>query len=134
MGRRAGRLDDPTVNSLDACSQVAKQKKLMDTGKLMGMTQLDFGKIPEKRVGVVNLRNQVGNRVLDERALFYEQSGSLVFFLMNRCGDEGREAVIAYMRSHFRGGSPKDPSGKLGFESAKDLHAKFEAFLLSLLE
>ena len=134
MGRRAGRLDDPTVNSLDACSQVAKQKKLLDTAELVAMNQLDFGKIPEERVAVVNLRNSTGGRVLDKRALFYEQSGSLVFFLMNRCGDEGREALITYMRSHYRGGTPKDPSSQFGFESGKDMHEKFEAFLLSLLE
>lgn len=134
MGRRAGRLDDTTVNSLDACSQVAKQRKLMDTAELVGMTQIDFGKIPEERVTDVNLRNTVGGRVLDQRALFYEQSGSLVFFLMNRCGDAGREALIKYMRKHYSGNSPKDPSEDFGFENGKDMHEKFQAFLLSLVE
>jgi hypothetical protein len=134
MGRRAGKLDDPTVNSLDACSQVARQKKLIDTAELVGMNQFDFGKIPEKHVADVRLRSSVGNRRLDYRALFYEQSGSLVFFLMNRRGDEGREALIDYMRKHYRGATPKDPSEAFGFESGKDLHEKFEAFLMSLVE
>ncbi|NNL67543.1 MAG: hypothetical protein HKP30_14935 [Myxococcales bacterium] len=134
MGRRAGRLDDPTVNSLDACSQVAKQKKLLDTAELVGMNQLDFAKIPEKHVADVQLRNSVGNRRLDHRALFYEQSGSLVFYLMNERGDEGREALITYMRKHYRGGTPKDPSEAFGFDDGKDLHESFQEFLLSLVE
>ncbi len=134
MGRRAGRLDDPTVNSLDACSQVAKQGKLIDAAELVGMTQIDFGKIPEKHVADVELRNTVGNRRLDYRALFYEEAGSLVFFLMNQRGEEGREALIDYMRKHYRGGTPKDPSGAFGFDDGKDMHEKFQAFLLSLVE
>jgi len=53
---------------------------------------------------------------------------------MNRCGDEGRRALIKYMRSYYGSSSVKDPSQQFGFESGKDMHEKFKAFLLSLVE
>ncbi len=134
MGRRAGRLDDPTVSSLDATSQVAKQDKIMQVPDLVAMTQIDFSKIPEKQVAVVFLRNTVGNRVLDVRALFYEQAGSLVFFMMNRCGEEGRAALERYMRGYYSGRAAKDPSKELGFADSAEFHAKFREFLMSLLK
>jgi len=134
MGRRQGRLDDPTVTSLDGCSQVARIDKLLNTAELVAMTQVQFSKIPEKHIADVDLRNTIGNRRFDYRALFYEQSGSLVFFLMNRCGDEGRQALIKYMRNYYGSSSVKDPSTRFGFESGEDMHEKFKAFLLSLVK
>ncbi len=134
MGRRRGRMDDTTVSSLDATSQVAKQEKLWSVPELLEMNQAAFAKIPEERVAVVELRNTVGNRVLDKRALFYEQSGSMVFFMMTMRGEEGRDALIKYMRLHYTGRSPSDPADRFGFDDGKALHAAFETFLRSLLE
>jgi len=44
MGRRQGKLDDATVTSLDGCSQVARQDKLLNTAELVAMTQIAFSR------------------------------------------------------------------------------------------
>ncbi len=134
MSRRRGRLDDETAPSLDSASQVARVDKLMDTAELVGMNQFEFGQIKEKPVATITLRNTMQSRVVDVRGLFYEQSGGLVFFLMNKCGEDTREAMINYMRQHYEGRSPSEPFSNLGFEDGKDFHAKYEAYLKSLAE
>ena len=60
--------------------------------------------------------------------------GSLVFYLMNRAGEEARDAFLGYVRQHYKGVSGPDPSMSFGFADNKDLHAKFAAFLKSLRE
>ena len=98
------------------------------------MAQRDFSKMPENHVADVRLRNTLQSRRLNTRALFYEQSGSLVFFMMNERGDEGRQAIIDYMRRYYRGRTKADGWKDLGFDGADDLHERFSAFMKRLAE
>jgi len=86
--------------------------------------------------------------------LFYQQSGALVYFMMNKRGPQGRKALVEYMRKFYAGelwipegkrddrglnkididkGRPvKDGWKLLGFASGADLDAAFTAWLDAL--
>lgn len=132
MGRRGIRFDDPTVSSLDACAQAAAAGRIFPAAELVDMDGRHFHELDDDGVLTVRLRNSAHPSYLTRRAIFYEQAGSLVFFLMNRRGDDGRRRLVRYMRSYYQGTCTADGWRDLGFESAEDLHAQFANFLSSL--
>ena len=51
----------------------------------------------------MQLRNTLVAFQLSTITIFYEQAGSLVFFLMNRRGPEQRALLLDYLRQHYQG-------------------------------
>ena len=71
---------------------------------------------------------------LTERTVFYEESGSLVYFMMNERGAEGREAIIEALRNYYDNYSSRSGWERLGFKTAEELAREFTRFLQGLLE
>jgi hypothetical protein len=133
MGRRGGGFDDTTVPSLDAVSQVAELDKLFPLKTLLGWSHRDFAtRLHDQEKAKVRLRNTIATLTLTDRSLFYEQAGSLAFFLMNQCGPEGRAAMTRYLRDHYLHRTKKEAWQALGFEDLDSLENKFEEFLEGL--
>jgi len=133
-----GRVDrgfaDPTVKSVDTVVQVWKARRLLDFGRLVDMSQADFALLNDLPISEqpVTLRYTTGARFLTQRGLFYDQAGALVYYLMNECGEEGRTALIDYMRAYYAGESQRSGWKALGFESSTLLERAFEEFLGSV--
>jgi hypothetical protein len=132
MGRREGRLDDATVESLDVASQIEAGGGLMPLATLLPMSQEAFLAIADGPQRNVALRNAARTLLVDPRGLFYEQSGSLVFWLVNQRGAAGRAAFAAYLRLRYRGQAPADPATALGFASEQEMEREFRKFLAGL--
>ena len=85
-----------------------------------------------------------------ERSTFYDEGASIVFFMMNRRGPDGRKRLLEYMRKQYAGEfwdmPPPDPTGRkianpdegkpikeswkvLGFASSGEMETAFHAFL-----
>ncbi|MCP3915201.1 MAG: hypothetical protein GY711_06580 [bacterium] len=132
LGRLGGDLDDTTVGSLDAVSQLAAKNTLIPAGQLVDLSQLGFAQLSDDAVARVQLRNTLVTLTLSQRSLFYEQSGSLVFFLMHRRGPEGRTAVLEYLKAFYTNRVKRKGWEALGFASAEELDEEFRAFLASV--
>jgi len=132
MGRRGVRFDLETVTSLDACAQAEAAGKLFPMADFVDMTQSRFAALEDKPLVRVKLRNTVRQPMLTSRHVFYEQAGSLAFFLMQKRGPEGRAKAVSYMRSYYRGGASREGWKRLGFADAAELTEAFRTFLRGL--
>lgn len=134
MGRLGMSFADETVKSLEACAQADAANKLTPAKLFVDFPQSKFvqlGDVPEVEV---QLSNTLSRIQLTQRAMFYEQAGTLVFFMMNKRGPEGRARLIEYMRLHYlNSGIPKGWE-RLGFKSAKSLDRELKKFLAGLRE
>jgi hypothetical protein len=133
LGRARRSFDDPTVLSLDVASKLWKEGILLDTENLLLATQIGFHTLSPEPVGAIQLRNTLAIVQVSQAILFYEQAGSLVYFLVNRRGDAGRAAFLGLMRDYYRGKPRMEPWKMLGFESAAELDQEFKAFLEELV-
>ena len=61
--------------------------------------------------------------------IFYEESGSLVFYLMNKAGDEKRAALLGYLRSWYESHLDQHSWETLGYSSSSELERAFLEFL-----
>jgi hypothetical protein len=129
LGHATRRFDDPTVRSLDIASQVDAGQRLLSIQKLVDGCRLDFDRLSDSADVLVQLRFTLGRAQLSERAVFYEQAGSLVFFLMNRRGDQGRAALVAYLRDFYGRRTEDEGWVRLGWPSAEALERDLRAFL-----
>jgi len=132
MGRRGLRLDDTTVSSLETIAALEPMGKLFGVRSLVDMTHEDYAKLEDKDLAQVQLRSTLGRVGVSPIGLFYEEAGSLVFFLLHRSGEAGRKAVIGYMRDYYAGKTAKEGWKKLGFGKPEELDAKFREFLKTL--
>lgn len=129
LGRATRRFDDPTVSSLDAASQADAAGRLLSIEKLVDGSRLDFDLLSDRPDIPVQLRFTLVRGRLTERHLFYEQAGTLVFYLMNRRGEQGRAALVAYLRDYYRRRSKPEGWIQLGWPSAVTLERDLKAFL-----
>lgn len=129
LGRGERRFDDVTVHSIDAAAQVEAQGGLLEVGELMALTNAGFRALDDARHYQVRLRHTLQGLLLTERSIFYDESGSLVFFLMNRAGVQARQTLVELLREFYRGRSVPAPWERFGWESAARLDADFRAFL-----
>lgn len=129
MGRRRGRLDDETVQSIDSSARILDASKLFETERLLTMTQYDFWQLGTEQIGTVQLRNTVGAIELTSKSVFYSQAGSLVFFLWNRGGPERRATLVASLREWLEGKGSDEPWVRLGYVSAAELDKAYRDFL-----
>ena len=70
-----------------------------------------------------------GGYMNTERGIFYDEGGTLAFFMMNRRGVEGRKLFVEYLKDVYAGKMEKDSWKRLGFTSAAELEKEFTAFL-----
>lgn len=131
MGKRGTTLDDPTVRSVEMAAALLEKDALIDTKLILDLNQIGFGALPKSGGIEVTLSKNLGGRIMSETAVFYDQAGALVFFLMNRAGPETRALFIDYMRDYYVAKTKKSGWKALGFDSPDDLDEAFHAFLRS---
>lgn len=133
LGRTGSGLNDDTVKSVDASARLVEREALIPIKTLVEMTQIQFARIDDSETVDVRLTNTLQLARLDQRSIFYEEAGSLVFFLMNRQGEAGREKLIEYMKSYYLGNSERRGWKELGFKTSKLMEQAFLEFLGSVL-
>ena len=111
---------------------LAHQDLIWSSSKLLTMTQVDFAGLSLEPWHEVTARYTLGRRVLSDANRFYEQSGALVFFLMNAAGEGVAGRLIELMRVYYQGNPPAEPWNFLGFDSSAGLDSSFRAFLDAL--
>jgi len=129
MARRGQRFDDATVKSVDAVSQLAEAGKLIPMRTFLELSHEEFVFLEDELVAEVQLQNTLARIGLSMRSIFYEQAGSLVFFLYNRDGPEGRAALAEYLRAAYERRMGPEGWKLLGFGSVEELDREFRAFL-----
>jgi hypothetical protein len=132
MGRREGRLDDATVESLDVVSRIDAGGALIPLADLLPMSHEGFDALNGEPTIKVEMRNTARVQLVGPRGLFYHQSGALVFWLVNQRGAAGRAAFADYLRRRYRGQAPADGAATLGFASAQAMQGEFRKFLATL--
>jgi hypothetical protein len=129
MERRGMRFDDWTVPSLDATVQARAAGHVREPHRFFGITQEAFQGMDSRELLRVRLRNTLEGQILSARNLFYEQSGAMVFFLVQERGAESRAAFFRYLAAVYAGKTSATPWKDLGFESAGDFDRRFLAYL-----
>jgi hypothetical protein len=129
MGRLGTGFRDETVKSLDAASQVDLKNKLIPMSAFIDLTPAAFSGLGDEPIADLELRSTLVRMRVTERGVFYEQAGSLVFFLWNRCGDEGRAAVLECLRVHYTQQTKREGWQALGYKDANVLEDAFRQFL-----
>jgi hypothetical protein len=129
MDRRGERFDDETVLSLDAACRISAEGKLFPLDQLLDLSQRKFAELGDQPLATVQLRNTVGRLTVSEKLVFYEESGSLVFYLMNRAGAEKRAALIDYLKDWYEGRLGAHSWETLGFTTSSEIEAQFMSFL-----
>ena len=128
LRRRERSLDDRTVSSIDACAAVLAKRKLIPITRLLELDQNAFWDLNDEPIAEIELRHTLAYSTLSERAIFYEEAGSLFFFLFHR--DEAtRQRLIDYLRAWHHGTLKEKSWEALGFEGAQALETEFHAFL-----
>jgi hypothetical protein len=67
--------------------------------------------------------------VISQRHIFYDQAGSLVFFLMYRAGPEPRAKIVEYLRSRYLGQTTPEGWKTLGYARGEALETAFKGFV-----
>lgn len=129
MDRRGERFDDETVLSIDFCARLLEAGKLTKVGDLLALSQKGFLKLGLQPLADVQLRHRIARAIPDAKNVFYEESASLVFFLVNRAGPERRAAAIRYIAKWYANGLDAASAKDLGYASAEELETAYFAFL-----
>ena len=129
MGTGPLRIDDVTAPSVESAGALLEKDALIDSRRHVDMNQFIFGALDKDDPIEISLTSTLGSRYYPEVGIFYEQSGALVFFMMNRCGEEGRERFLDYMATYWRGKTKDEAWKALGFDTLEDFEAAFHAFL-----
>lgn len=132
MGRRQGRLDDATVESLDVTSQLDEHGGLFSLASLLAMSHEGMNALKSEPKTEVQMRYTARIAVVDPRDVFYAESAATVFWLLHSRGDTGRAAFTAYLRSRYQSRPPADPVAALGFASPAEMQIEFRKFLATL--
>jgi hypothetical protein len=129
MDRRGERFDDETVLSIDVSARLLEVGKLMPVRDLLELSHIGFAKLDKTPIATLQPRHKIAILQGSAANVFYAESASLVFFLVNRGGAERRESVIRYLRDWYSSRTEKESWKKLGFEKVEDLEAGYLAFL-----
>lgn len=127
------RFDNPRNEAIVTTQMRRQGKMLLPIARIVDLSQFEFASLSEHELGT-----------------FYDEAASIVFFMMNRRGEDGRKRLLEYMRKHYAGEfwdmPPPDPYGRkqakpedgkpikegwkvLGFEKSGDMENAFHAFL-----
>ncbi|MBI1852280.1 MAG: hypothetical protein HYR85_18210, partial [Planctomycetes bacterium] len=130
--QRRSHFDDETILALDATVQVEAKNQNFPAHELVDLTYEQFVRLSDAPLLQVKPRNHLGVLPMSAIGIFYEESASVSFFMLNRRGDAGRRAFVDYLRAYY-GGTTTSPSWKaLGFASAEELDAEFKKSIAAL--
>ncbi len=129
LGQPSMGFNDTRGIALDYSACAADESYFFDPQKLVEFTHRQFSKFSDANLKPLKLKNSLRTLMPSQRTTFYEESGSLVFFMMNRRGEDGRAALIEYMRKFYLGQIDAKGWDLLGFESGEDMETQFRAFL-----
>jgi hypothetical protein len=133
MDRLGDALDDPTVRSLDMTAAAMRAGHFIPLAVLLDVDYQKFGKQLEgPAFGPLQLRHTLFRCKLDPRALFYVESAALTYFVMNRCGENGRAIYIDWFTRLCRAQTVPEPWKQVGFASLAEFEEAFKAFLQGL--
>ncbi len=128
-GRRGQGFDDPTVQSVESAAALVLGGAGYDFASFLSGQQFGFHKLGDDPIGTIELKSTLVRITHTPKSAFYDQAGALVFFLMNRCGDEGRARFIAALGAHYRGETQREIWEALGYSTAGALEEAFHDFL-----
>jgi hypothetical protein len=130
IGRLGEKFDDATVKSLDMTAAAARMEQLLPLEFLLSIDRQAFHKELEGgRFGPVKLKHTLTEVALDKRGVFYAESAAFTFFVMNRCGGEGREALVDWLQKVYSGQAIAQPWKDLGYADVWALKKAFREFL-----
>ena len=130
--QRRSHFDDVTILALDATAQVEAKNQIFPAHELVDLTYEQFVRLTDATLLEVKPRNHLGVLPMSAIGIFYEESASVSFFMLNRRGEAGRRLYVDYMRAYY-GGTLTSPSWKaLGFASAEELDGEFKKFIAAL--
>jgi hypothetical protein len=129
MEHRGDGLDDETVKSIDAAARIAAQDQLIPMAEFLDLSQVSFRALKDEPVATIQLRSTIVSMRVTLKNIFYEQGGSLVFYLMNRAGPEKRALLLEYLRAWYDGRLEKESWKSLGYASAEELEQAYFKFL-----
>jgi hypothetical protein len=133
IGRLGERFDDATVNRLDLAAAANSVGKLIPLEHLLEIDPVFFHqKLNGGPFGPLKLKHTLSDAFLDERLVFYAESATFSFFVMNRCGEKGRAAYVDWLVKTYRGDPIVEPWKTLGFEDMAALRKAFLAFVASI--
>ncbi|NUN53160.1 MAG: hypothetical protein HUU06_10300, partial [Planctomycetaceae bacterium] len=101
-------------------------------GALTAISGREFAALRDEPRAAVRLRNTAVTRSVGPRQFFYENSGALVFFLLHRRGERGREDFLRYLSNHYSGRANGPAGIALGFGGDAAMDAAFAEFLRSV--
>jgi hypothetical protein len=129
QGRKGRKQRDPACAYV--CKQASALQKLFPTTRLVDMNASEFAGLGNDEIFQLPPLNEgvPGNMVISQRSIFYEQAGSLVFFLMYRAGPEPRAKVVEYLRARYLGQTTPEGWKLLGYQRGDALETAFKAFV-----
>jgi outer membrane protein assembly factor BamB len=133
MDRLGDALDDATVRSLDMTAAAMRAGHFIPLAVLLDIDHEKFRKeLDGPSFGPLQLRHTLFRCKLDPRGLFYVESAALSFFVMNRCGENGRATYIDWFARLCRAETVPEMWKQVGFASLAEFEAAFKAFLQGL--
>ena len=129
LGQPSMGFNDPRGPALDYSACIAEKTFFLAPQKLVELSKSDFNEIGDKDYAMIKLKNSLLSMKPSKRTTFYEEAGSLVFYMLNRRGAEGRKALIEYMRLYYLGQLDGPGWKLLGFESEGEMEELFRTFL-----
>ncbi len=124
--------EDPSVLSVTLAAQLARSDQLFETADLVEFDYQSFRSLEPTPKYTVQLPRSRWTYKLSPMNVFYEQSGSLVFFLRNACGPNSRARFVEYMRDVYEGDVTPPGWKALGFGSAEELDRRFKEWIATL--
>ena len=129
LGRGRSGLDDATVLSVDTCARLLERDGLIPLAPMLRASQLNFLGLRDDVAIEITPRFTLCRRWMDLRGIYYDQAGALCFFLLNRCGETGRQGLLTYLQGFYEGRIDEESGRLFGFDSVADLEQAFLAFL-----
>ncbi len=130
IGRLGDAFDDATVEAIDRAAAAARADQLIPLEYLLNIDRKLFhSELEGGQFGPVRLRHSLKEAFLDKRGVFYAQATALTFFVMNRCGPDGRAIYRRWLQQVYAGETLKEPWKELGFADVYAMRKEFRAFL-----
>ncbi len=132
MSRRGDAMDDHTVQSVESVTQLLIDDAGIRLKDLFRINQVMFHRdVTEEPICEVKLKSKLVLLTHTGKTAFYDEAATLVFFMMNRAGPEGRLALLNALESHYKGETAKNGWRALGFKTVESMEHQLKAFLKS---
>ena len=129
VGDGEPRFDNPRVQSVETTAACLGQEAVFPAKQHIDRTNDEFHQLSTENAITVHVPSTGALVPLSQLSVFYEQSATLTYFLMNECGDDVRQKTIEYLWDYYDNNSGYEGWKRLGFASAEELDEKFRAFL-----